>query len=72
MNGLLDALTRDELDALLVEAEHAYLKSHIAVAYAPLDRPEAVTEAVGVAQDCLNLWQDVLDASIASLWAGRG
>jgi hypothetical protein len=72
MTGMLAALTRPELDTLLAECEHAEAKAHIALAVAPLDRPESVYSAAGVAVDVTRLWMDALDESIGRLWAGRG
>ena len=62
-------LTRAEIDTLLADAEHAFTKAHLVLAQAPL-MPELVEDAAGVAQDCLNMWNDVLDLSIHRLWHG--
>jgi hypothetical protein len=70
VTALLADLTRPELDALLAESEHAYSKSHIALANCPL-RPEAVADAAGVAQDCLCLWSAALDESCGRWAAGE-
>ena len=67
---LLEPLTRPELDELLRTAEKAYTVAHIALANAPLG-DERIAEAAGVAQDCLNMWQDALDESIWRLWHGE-
>ena len=68
--GLFRPLTRAQLDALLAFAQHGYDKSHIALATAPLV-PEIVSEAAGVAQDCLVVWQEALNESIWRLWHGE-
>jgi len=68
--GLLAALDRPELDALLAEAEHDYQISHTALGAIPLAYgPERVAAQAGVAQDCLALWQEALDESIRR-WCG--
>jgi hypothetical protein len=72
MSSLLTGLTRGELDALLLESEHAEAKAHIALAVAPLDQPGRVYAAAGVAVDVTGMWMDALDESISRLAAGRG
>jgi hypothetical protein len=65
VTGLLADLTRPELDALLADAEHADRKAHIALSVAPLGSPGAVYAAAGLAADCLGLWMEALDESLA-------
>ena len=65
--GLFLRLSRPELDCLLADAEHAYVKSQVALSAAPLDH-EKVYAAAGVAADCLGMWQDALDESIHRMW----
>jgi hypothetical protein len=62
--GLLAALDRPELDALLAEAEHADRIAHTALCVLPLDLgPDRIAQQAGVAQDCCGLWQEALDES---------
>ena len=68
--GLLAPLTRPELDQLIRLCGDAEHRSHIALAYAPLE-PGAIVAACGVAQDCLCLYHDALDESIARMLAGE-
>lgn len=70
MIPLLAPLTRAELDALLADAEHAYVKSQVAVSCAPLDE-NVIYAAAGVAADDLALWMDALDESIYRHWHGE-
>jgi hypothetical protein len=69
--GLLGALTRPELDALLAEAEHANQKAQIALTCHPLTDPAGIYGVAGVAADDLALWQDALDESIRRWIAGE-
>jgi hypothetical protein len=70
VTALLHDLTRPELDSLLADAEHAYVKAHIALTVAPLDNQLAIEGAAAVAGDCLALWDDALNESISRWWHG--
>jgi len=69
-SGLLAPLDRGELDELIRVCELAEQTAHIALVNAPLD-PLRIERACGVAQDCLCLYHEALDESIARMLAGE-